>query len=66
MDGVVKVSYLVSIPSGERTRVSLLYSAPASSPEQALELAQSFLAANKSLDRLKVSAVFVPHPVWVL
>ena len=65
MNGVVKVSYLVSVPGVERPRNSLLYSAPASSPEQALELAQSFLAANKSLDESAASAVFVPHPVWL-
>lgn len=66
MNGVVKVSYLVSVPGANRSRNALLWSAPASSQEQALELAQEFLAANKHLDESAASAVFVPHPVWVL
>ena len=66
MNGVVKVSYLVSVPGANRSRNSLLYSAPADSQEQALEFVHQFLAANKHLDAKKISAVFVPHSVWIL
>ena len=65
MNGVVKVSYLVSVPGANQPRNSLLYSARVNSQEQALEFATEFLVVNKHLDRKLVSAVFVPHSVWI-
>ena len=66
MSGIVKVSYLVSVPGANQGRRALLYSAPVDSPEQASEFVYQFLAENKELDAKKASAVFVPHSVWIL
>jgi len=66
MNGIVKVSYLVSVSGTNQRRRALLCSAPVDSPEQASEFVFQFLAENKGLDAKKASAVFTPHPVWIL
>lgn len=65
MNGVVRITYLVSVPGANRSRHALLWSAPADSDHQALGLVKKFLAENKHLDESAVSAVFVPHSVWL-